>query len=753
MMATVSLQMIVKDEVNEVYTLVSQAYNYFDKINLTVSDEKAAKKLAKSFKEDKKTNVKVEHRPWNDNFADARNDNLKMCDTDYFFWVDSDDTFDFFKIEALVELAENDSLDAIYLPYHYAHDENGNCVALHYRERLVKSGTGKWEGAIHETYVQKDKNITVLERGVPVIHKATDEDAMKSIDRNHKILHKYANLENPDPRYVYYLGLSYFTRQEYAQCIKTLQKYIPLSGWDEEIYRAYCKISESYGYLHNNDAAIAYALKALQMLPQYPDAYYLLGQFEFEVGRYEEAKEWLKMIFNKKNVQTLSVVDPTSKSRALVIAAMCEYELHNFAPAYELLKKAIEMNPSLENARELLSMYQYEASKEAKIEAVGEIIKMVEDKKLFFESLPTDLKNDIRLKWLQTMVTEPKVWPDKSIVFFCGKGFEEWGPHTLDKGMGGSEEAVIYLTRELIKLGYSVTVYSEVKDAVYDLVELQDGTSKAVTYLPWQQIDKRDTFDTIVIWRAPEFSDHLNAKVKIVDLHDVIDASRVTEGDQIYFVKSEYHKSLFPKDRDYAVIGNGIVTSQFDGNNEKKPNSIGYFSAYYRGLECLLDMWADIRKEVPDATLDVFYGWESYVAFEGEDDFYHRMEKKFAELKDKGVTVHGRVSHEQLAKEMQKIQVWAYPTQFPEIHCITALKAQQAECYPVATRVAALNETVQSGSMIDTEIIYIDGYQQKKFVKEVVSALKEKKIGTPVPDVDWSDVAKKWSEVIDERRS
>jgi glycosyltransferase involved in cell wall biosynthesis len=181
----------------------------------------------------------------------------------------------------------------------------------------------------------------------------------------------------------------------------------------------------------------------------------------------------------------------------------------------------------------------------------------------------------------------------------------------------------------------------------------------------------------------------------------------------------------------------------------KKKNSVGYFSAYYRGLETLLKLWPAIRKEIPDATLDVYYGWESWVAIQGEDDFYEKMEAKFNELKDQGVTIHGRVGHGELIKAMKQTQVWAYPTEFPEIHCITALKAQEALCFPVTTNVAALAETVQSGVKIKTKRIYFDEYAQKKFVREVVSALKENKQGKPVPNTDWSDVALAWERLIE----
>ena len=189
---------------------------------------------------------------------------------------------------------------------------------------------------------------------------------------------------------------------------------------------------------------------------------------------------------------------------------------------------------------------------------------------------------------------------------------------------------------------------------------------------------------------------------------------------------------------------------------EKRKHSVGYFSAYYRGLECLLDMWdrpGGILEQVPDATLDIYYGWESWVGLQGEDDFYERMEKRFAELADKGVTVHGRVSHEELANAMKQIQVWAYPTEFTEIHCITALKAQEAGCYPVTTNVGALAETVQSGVKIKTRRIYTDQYKQDKFIEAVVDALKNCKTGTPTKGTDWSDVAKQWDAVIKEKQS
>ena len=181
----------------------------------------------------------------------------------------------------------------------------------------------------------------------------------------------------------------------------------------------------------------------------------------------------------------------------------------------------------------------------------------------------------------------------------------------------------------------------------------------------------------------------------------------------------------------------------------KRKNSVGYFSAYYRGLECLLDMWPEIRKQVPDATLDIYYGWESWVAFNGEDELFERINGKLTKLKNEGVKEHGRVSHEELARCMKQIKVWAYPTEFHEIHCITALKAQEAGCYPVVTEVAALKETVCTGFVVDTENIYTDKEKQEEFIRCVVRVLTDDgkfEFKPSVKDRYWSDVAKRWSD-------
>lgn len=727
--------MIVKDEVEAVNRLVEQALPYFDGIYITVSGP------IRNFKKHPK--VKIDHRDWNDRFDDARNHNFAQGDTDFKFWLDSDDEFDFSVIPKMVELAESGPYDAIWLPYHYAHDEDGNVIALHWRERLLRASKGwEWKGWVHENALT-DQHIKSKRANYPIIHRSDHKE--QSEERNHKILEK-AYEETNDPRYIHYLGISYYTQEKWQDCIDVLKQYVQVGGWDEEIYRSLVKMSEASNNLGKTEDAMQYILRAAGLMPEYPQAYFNLAQLEFEQENFKQALEWLKVAFSKPQPETAAIIDPTMTDRAKLIGAISEFKLGNNSQALQVLNTIQTIDVD-----DLKPSFQYETSLDNLASVLPALLKHYQAPEQLWTGLKDDVKYDNRFRKIREALTEPKTWPKKSIVFFCGRGYEEWGPHTLDKGMGGSEEAVVYLSRQLSTLGYNVTVFGEISKPFTDAEhDRGNSTEYSVEWLPWTHIDKRDTFDTLIIWRYPQFAPQFKARRKLIDMHDLLPAKVLRPyPDATYLFKSAWQKDQHPDITNYKVIGNGIQKSHFEGSKKKKKHSVGYFSAYYRGLEVLLAMWPEIRKEVPDATLDIYYGWESWVSAEGQDNFYQRMIKKLELLKGHGVTEHGRVDHETLAKAMNETQVWAYPTEFEEIHCITALKAQEAECWPVVTNVAALQETVQSGVKIDTKMIYGDEYNRKKFIKAVVAGLKDNKRGVPVAGVDWADRAKAWAEVIE----
>lgn len=550
---TVSLQMIVKDEVDAVFELLKTASPFFDKVNLTVSDFTALRRLEDKIHAVMWKNVNIEYRDWNDRFDDARNSNLKMCTTDYFFWLDADDQFDFRAIPQLVDIASENDIDAIFLPYNYAQDDDGNCVTRHWRERLIRNnGDFEWRGWVHETCIS-DTPYKSHKVNFEVKHTSSPDHAKDSVERNHAILEK-AYAATDDPRYLHYLGMSYFTHGDYEKSASLLTDYLNVGGSVEDSYRALATISECAYHLKKYDLALEYATKCATLKPEYPMAYWLLAQYEADQENWHEALEWIRVSEAKPNPETLSVWDPTSRERAVLIAAQAEFMLGNYNTALAWLRKI----PKNKTAQDLIEHFQNEADAETFVTLLPKMRKFFKDDKTLWDALCNDIAYDNRILSLRQLVNEPKAWADKSIVIFCGQGYEEWGPHTLGKGMGGSEEAVVYLSRELAKLGYIVTVYGEA-----NLTEFES----TVIWRPWKEIDTRDRFNVFVAWRSPQYLDKISAKVKLADIHDVLPPQVMKDySDVTYLVKSAYHRSLTPKlaDEKFKIIGNGIKKDQFN---------------------------------------------------------------------------------------------------------------------------------------------------------------------------------------------
>jgi len=123
---------------------------------------------------------------------------------------------------------------------------------------------------------------------------------------------------------------------------------------------------------------------------------------------------------------------------------------------------------------------------------------------------------------------------------------------------------------------------------------------------------------------------------------------------------------------------------------------IGYFSSADRGLDVLLELIPHIEEKLGRKVTSCWaYGWNVYDMFHSKNP--EKMKWKWQVIRSMnkvGMESKGRLSHEDLAKLMKDTKVWAYPTSFPEIHCITALKAQAAGCKVVTSGYGALQETV-----------------------------------------------------------
>jgi glycosyltransferase involved in cell wall biosynthesis len=308
----------------------------------------------------------------------------------------------------------------------------------------------------------------------------------------------------------------------------------------------------------------------------------------------------------------------------------------------------------------------------------------------------------------------------RDLVISCGNTVHQWNPEMLKTTrtgfVGGSEEAVIYLSRELAKLGWNVTVYNNCGNKpITDIVTYYDQNGarlhQSVTYRPFWERNFRDRQDAVILWRYPRPLDTpINAPKIFVDLHDTVAADEFTPARlpriSKVVVKSQFHRSLFPNipDNKIAIIPNGLDFSLLKSNPpiEKDPALIINTSSPERSMDVLPKLFREVKKRVPQARLQWAYGWDTYKAarYKSKKETKTRrawMKLAQKEMDEAGIETLGRLSQAEVGKLYQRASILAYPTEWAEIDCISVRKAQAAGCLPVTTDFGALVESAPFG--------------------------------------------------------
>jgi glycosyltransferase involved in cell wall biosynthesis len=364
------------------------------------------------------------------------------------------------------------------------------------------------------------------------------------------------------------------------------------------------------------------------------------------------------------------------------------------------------------------------------------------------------------------------------IVIYTGPAWETWGAHSiLEGGIGGSETAAIRVAEHLVNLNHEVSIIGHVIP----------GTFNGVSYIGNHPSDSRpfriecDVFVSSRHLKAlsvcKPFTSSGKKPLSVLWVHDIHvgdDWDETLNRYDIIFCLSDWAMkvamSYYPhvKEERFVRTRNGIEPSLF-GSVDAMPVKTGckliYSSSPDRGLDRLLDYWPLIRQMAPEATLDVYYGfdtWQKMAEKRHDDDslltiaFYRN---RLEDMSKVGVTVHGRVGQQELANAFLRSTHWLYPTNFPETSCITAMEAQASGAWPIASRHAALGETVRYGRLIDppnTRKGYRDeflGHFEASLGAEAATVEAQLLEGRrwAMTNMSWRGVAEQWEKLFEER--
>lgn len=371
---------------------------------------------------------------------------------------------------------------------------------------------------------------------------------------------------------------------------------------------------------------------------------------------------------------------------------------------------------------------------------------------------------------------------------------------TLNKrGLGGSESAVILLSKELVRTGFDVTVLN---DCYSDgcLPGLYDG----VKYVPLDQNHMQGlSFDIIIGVRSvaafaplvlrerfksfnpiPDFELILShAKYRILWMHDTF-----CDGDDLIedfvlqgrineiFTLSDFHTSYIAncdhgKRRNFEVLKNHIYMTRNGIGSKlpwvdvaaKDPNLFVYNASVTKGMIPLIErIWPKVKAQIPQAKLKVIGGFYRFRSDHGPDE----QENKFHELKKLSsidVEFTGIIKQSEIAEIMAEASYMIYPAAFPETFGISSLEALAHNTPLITCRFGALEETA-----IDLACYKIpyaiepnglfpwfnSDYQVDAFVDVVVKAYNDKYLHqqkmyacNQVKDIcTWDTVALQWKQ-------
>jgi tetratricopeptide (TPR) repeat protein len=568
-MSKIALNMIVKDDTEEkiLVRALTSVYKHVDAIFITGTKEpqKRIKKICKKF------NATWSFFPWVKDFSAARNFAMSQVPKEYewIFWMDTDDIVigaENFK-DAIYQ-AEQKNMKAIFCRYLYQVelDDKGNIKQIlieHLRERIIRNdGSFKWIAPIHETLIEQVPTGKFDYPGFQVVHLITGDDMVASMYRNIEILEGEVIRNPQDPRPIYYLAKAYFdTRMPellYESCgsgcesivIELIKDYIRKSGWAEERAQAYEYLSMVYREMNNYKKGIACLLEALTENPKFNSIYIQLALAYVQLKDWDKAMHWVKMAGNVEIPHTTLVVNPRDYKSMLLEAL---FHIYLNTGQLELCQKVArgleEILPTDVNKSRVQQIDDLKHRNDMAIWTI-QLAKHLkdthQDEQLvnLIRSIPSEIAGEPVMVDLKNSFLPPNKWGKNEIAIYCGPHFEQWSPKNVKKGIGGSEEAVIYLMEEMAKLGWKVTVFGDPREDA--------GTYNGVNYVPYYHINWKDEFNIMISWRQIQLADMPNLKCNKLYLwnHDLQNASTYTPDRVVKYSKlmflSKYHRGNVP---------------------------------------------------------------------------------------------------------------------------------------------------------------------------------------------------------------
>ena len=316
-----------------------------------------------------------------------------------------------------------------------------------------------------------------------------------------------------------------------------------------------------------------------------------------------------------------------------------------------------------------------------------------------------------------------------------------------EKALGGSETAFIEVSKQFSRMGHHVTVYCNCdKEGLYDNV-LYFNLDKLPSFIAGGECD------IYIVSRFMQFfSEKMNSKLNILWNHDILTTETAKQLislswniDYMYCL-SDFHINqylgLLPEikpimKKNSNGVDFNLINKSIRGINKK--HKIMFTSRPERGLFRALDIY----EKLGDKGLELCICNYQTINDPQVQEIEKYCAQKIARLLENGFNIRiDRFKKEDLYREIAESKAVIYPTEFPEIFCISGVEAQACGTPFLTVNSFAMKETVISDTIIDSLSIDVWVNELRKYVTKE-HATKSK---NHVINYTWEVVASKFIE-------
>jgi glycosyltransferase involved in cell wall biosynthesis len=343
-----------------------------------------------------------------------------------------------------------------------------------------------------------------------------------------------------------------------------------------------------------------------------------------------------------------------------------------------------------------------------------------------------------------------------------------------ERGASGSDWGVSRIAQEIVKQGHDVSLFTchePNKPDVWEGVKLYHNSERAsIITSDW---------DAVISWSEPDIFRDLPTDLVRLCSQQLNGFSYCKPGfdDFVDIWASpslghfQFHAPQAPTPSKWVIIPDGCDPELYSFDR-KVHGRVVYTSSPDRGSHWLLQEWQNIKKQVPEANLRVFYHLsqgDTEVFEKGYTEaaldimevgqrirYLRHAMKKLAKFDVEWV---GSVSRNRMVEELNQAMVFGYPASVVSAFCegfsCSTMEACAAGCVPVISDCDAMGELYGNGSIVPmikspvqhnmsefTDLV-VRGLRDEKWIKEITE-----KCRALAAKYTWKLAADKYIEVI-----